>query len=80
MTISTLPVTPAPGARLLEQHLVECPVCGQLGAAHVDGEGDASGRRALVRFVCPEGCAVSAPEVLAVTAGVATVGEVELTA
>lgn len=50
------------GHRLLLQYLVPCPGCGKSGAAHADE--DAAGVRTLIRFVCPEACAVGAAEVL----------------
>jgi hypothetical protein len=57
----TLTPLARPGAGLLAQFLTTCPSCGQAAAAHVDTQGEAT----LVRFVCPDGCAVDAAVVLA---------------
>lgn len=50
-----------PDARLLAQHLVTCPGCHQPAAAHVDLT---AGGPVLVRFVCPDRCAVDAAAIL----------------
>lgn len=64
MTTESLPLAHArTGHRLLVQHLVSCPGCGKPAAAHVDPRLDE--RAGLVRFVCPEACAVSDDAVLA---------------
>lgn len=50
-----------PDSRLLAQHLVSCPTCGKPAAAHVDVTAPAA---VLVRFVCPDGCAVDDAAIL----------------
>jgi hypothetical protein len=55
----TLTPLARPGARLLAQHLVCCPGCSKPAAAHVDTE-----TMTLVRFVCPDSCAVDAALVM----------------
>jgi hypothetical protein len=47
---------------LLSQYLIICPGCSKPAAAHVDRAGAAP---RLVRFVCPDGCAVAGTDVLA---------------
>jgi hypothetical protein len=58
-------MTLTPLARLvvhvLAQYLTTCPCCGKPAAAHVDTR---AARAVLVRFVCPDGCAVDAAAVL----------------
>lgn len=44
-----------PDSALLAQHLVICPGCRKPAAAHVDVTAPSA---VLVRFVCPDGCAV----------------------
>lgn len=58
MTLSPLVRTTAAP---LSQYLVTCPGCGKCAAAHVDVSAQSA---VLVRFVCPEGCAVDAAVVL----------------
>jgi len=53
------------GHRRLEQYVTNCPGCGKAAAAHVDTNDEQSdGRPALVRFVCPDSCAVADEQVL----------------
>jgi lysyl-tRNA synthetase class I len=47
---------------LLSQYLLICPSCGKPSAAHVEW---ADAAPHLVRFVCPDGCAVPGADVLA---------------
>lgn len=62
MTVSSLASARGNG-HLLSQYLLSCPVCALSGAAHVDERADGSAP-VLVRFVCPEGCAVDAEALL----------------
>ena len=55
----TLTPLARPSARLLAQYLLACPSCGKAAAAHVDTDG-----MQLVRFVCPESCAIEAAAVM----------------
>jgi hypothetical protein len=58
----TLTPLARPGSRTLAQYLISCPKCQKPAAAHVDG---APSRPVLVRFVCPDACAVETVSVLA---------------
>lgn len=46
---------------LLAQHLLTCPGCHKPAAAHVDITAPSA---VLVRFVCPDGCAVDEAVIL----------------
>jgi hypothetical protein len=63
MALESLPLAHARAAQqLLVQYLTRCPGCAQAAAAHVDEQ---DGAMRLVRFVCPDGCAVDQAAVLA---------------
>ena len=49
---------------LLMQYLVTCPTCGKTSAAHIDPAEE--GVRRLVRLVCPDACALSEVDALAI--------------
>lgn len=64
MDVGSLPLVQAQAQhRLLEQYLLACPGCGKSSIAHVGRAPD--GAPFLVRFVCPEACAVDDAGVLA---------------
>ena len=76
MTVESVPLAHArAGGEFLDQYLVSCPACAKPGAAHVGWAAD--GSPVLVRFVCPDSCAVAANDVLN---GLPAPLEVELTA
>ena len=71
MTVTQL-ADARPRTALLSQHLVTCPCCGSLAAAHVDPSG---GAVTLVRFVCVRSCVPAADDVLATLGPVPRMGE-----
>jgi hypothetical protein len=59
MTLTALTALARPRSRLLAQYLMTCPSCDKPAAAHVDTDA-----MELVRFVCPDSCALDAAVVL----------------
>jgi hypothetical protein len=64
MSVESLPLAQARAAqRPLDQYLVSCPGCTRPSALHLDLSTDGTPR--VVRFVCPNACAVGVDAVLA---------------
>jgi len=59
VTLTSLTPLARQRSRLLAQYLMTCPSCAKAATAHVDTDAVV-----LVRFVCPDSCAVDANVVL----------------
>lgn len=66
LTVDSLaPALARAGQGLLSQYLVTCPECAKAAAAHIGWvDAPAPHTPVLVRFVCPESCAVEPAAVL----------------
>jgi hypothetical protein len=68
LPVNVEPLAPAQAGandRLLDQYLLTCPSCVKPAAAHVAPALDPVSGPTLVRFVCPDSCAVDDAAVLA---------------